>query len=364
MNTQNNPQFGNVGEAADAADQAAPANPEAALGTGFAQLSPDRVLDAVASLDLPVDGRLLALNSYENRVYQVGLDDAPPVIVKFYRAARWSDAAILEEHAFLDELAGQEIPAVPATRIHGSTLHHDGDLRFTLFVRRGGRAPELDDPQVLEWLGRFLGRIHAVGAARPFLHRPQLDIQSFGIETGQYLLEHDFIPPSLVSAYRSVWSQAIESVQAIFARVGPYTSLRLHGDCHGGNVMWTEVSGKGAEMRGGPHFVDFDDSRMGPAVQDLWMLLSGERADMLRQLGDILAGYEDFAEFNPNELQLVEALRTLRLIHYSAWLAKRWQDPAFPPAFPWFNTERYWQEKVLELREQVAAMSEPPLFYN
>ena len=334
------------------------------LGAGFASLSPERVLDALEALDLPVDGRLLALNSYENRVYQVGLEDKPPVIVKFYRPARWSDAAILEEHEFLAQLCEQEIPAVPATVINGKTLHHCFDLRFTLFARQGGRAPELDDPKVLEWLGRFLGRIHAVGQRQAFQHRPTLDIASVGIETGQFLLDHDFIPPTLLAAYRSVWQQAIESIEAAFARAGEYPLLRLHGDCHGGNVMWTETrtdAGHSNTIIGGPHFVDFDDSRMGPAMQDLWMLLSGERQDMQRQLCDILAGYEDFAEFDPAQLHLIEALRSLRMIHYSAWLAKRWQDPAFPPAFPWFNTERYWQEKILELREQVAIMSEPPL---
>ncbi|MBI3231057.1 MAG: serine/threonine protein kinase [Burkholderiales bacterium] len=332
------------------------------LGSGFASLSPERVLDAVESLGLPVDGRLLALNSYENRVYQVGLDDGPPIIAKFYRPARWSDEAILEEHAFLAQLHEAEIPAVPANIINGTTLHHCFDLRLALFPRQGGRAPEMDDPQVLEWLGRFLGRIHAVGSTQAFVHRPTLDIASFGIEPRQYLLEHDFIPLSLRSAYESVSSQALEAISAAFARAGDYPVIRLHGDCHGGNVMWTEMrKNSDNTMLGGPHFVDFDDARMGPAIQDLWMLLSGDRADMQRQLCDILAGYEDFAEFHPNQLQLIEALRTLRMLHYSAWLARRWQDPAFPPAFPWFNTERYWQEKILELREQVAIMSEPAL---
>jgi Ser/Thr protein kinase RdoA (MazF antagonist) len=222
-----------------------------------------------------------------------------------------------------------------------------------VFPRRGGRAPELDNSDTLEWLGRFLGRIHALGAAQPYRERPALDIDSFGIEPRDYLLAHDFIPPELKPAWQSVVGQALDGVRGCYQRAGKIEMLRLHGDCHAGNVLWTDA---------GPHFVDFDDSRMGPAIQDLWMLLSGERADMVRQLSDILAGYEDFREFDARELHLVEALRTLRLLHYSAWLARRWDDPAFPAAFPWFNTQRYWQDRILELREQVALMAEPPLW--
>jgi len=319
----------------------------------FAALDPDRVLDALASVGLHGDGRLLALNSYENRVYQVGIDDAKPVVVKFYRPGRWSDAAILEEHAFMAELQDKEIPVVPAQVIDGRTLHEFDGYRFAVFERHGGRAPELDRPEVLEWTGRFIGRIHAVGAVRPFAERPALNVATFGIESRDYLLAHGFIPPELVDAYRSIADQALTGVRRAFERAGDVTLLRLHGDCHGGNVLWTDA---------GPHFVDFDDARMGPAVQDLWMMLSGERGDMVRQLSDILAGYEDFCEFDPRQLHLVEALRTLRLMHYAAWLARRWDDPAFPAAFPWFNTQRYWQDRILELREQVALMDEPPLW--
>lgn len=319
----------------------------------YAELTPDRVLDAVESLDLRCDGRLLALNSYENRVYQVGQEEGPPLIAKFYRPERWSNGAILEEHAFTQELAGHEIPVVPPLTIHDQTLHEYGGFRFALFPRRGGRAPELDDPDTLEWLGRFMGRIHAVGAIRPFSERPALDIASFGEEPRDWLLEHDFIPPELLQPWQAIVAQALDGVRNCFERAGKVALIRLHGDCHAGNVLWTPE---------GPHFVDFDDSRMGPAVQDLWMLLSGERQEQVRQLADILAGYEDFCEFNPRELHLIEALRTLRLIHYSAWLARRWNDPAFPAAFPWFNTQRYWQERILELREQVALMAEPPLW--
>jgi Ser/Thr protein kinase RdoA (MazF antagonist) len=323
------------------------------IATSYQGLTPDHVLDAIDSLGMRSDGRLLALNSYENRVYQVGVEDGPPLVAKFYRPLRWSDAQILEEHAFVAELVEREIPVVPALAINGSTLQHYGGYRFAAFARRGGRAPELDDSHTLEWLGRFLGRIHAVGAARPYVERPALDIDSFGIEPRDYLLSHGFIPAELEAAWTSVVEQALEGVRGCYQRAGEVTMLRLHGDCHVGNVLWTDA---------GPHFVDFDDSRTGPAIQDLWMLLSGERADMVRQLSDILAGYEDFHEFDPRELHLIEALRTLRLLHYSAWLARRWDDPAFPAAFPWFNSQRYWQDRVLELREQVALMAEPPLW--
>lgn len=319
----------------------------------FSDLTPDTVLDALESVGLYGDGRLLALNSYENRVYQVGMEEGPPIVAKFYRPARWSDAAIREEHAFVQELAEREIPVVPALPLGGNTLNVFEGFRFAVFPRHGGRAPELEDSATLEWMGRFIGRIHAVGALQPFAARPALDVVTFGDESRDWLLAHDFIPVDLVDAYRSVVAQALDGVRRCYERAGDVRRLRLHGDCHCGNVLWTDD---------GPHFVDFDDSRTGPAIQDLWMLLSGERSDMVRQLSDLLAGYEDFFEFDPRELHLVEALRTLRLIHYSAWLARRWDDPAFPVAFPWFNTQRYWQDRILELREQVALMDEPPLW--
>ncbi|HWT71822.1 MAG TPA: serine/threonine protein kinase [Oxalicibacterium sp.] len=325
----------------------------ASASTSFFSLTPDCLLDALESVGLYSDGRLLALNSYENRVYQVGIDGGAPVIVKFYRPARWSDDAILEEHAFVDEMAAQEIPVVPAMSLDGKTLHRFQDFRFAVFPRHGGRAPELGDPATLEWMGRFIGRIHAVGGTRAFHHRPVLNVDTFGDGPRAYLLERDFIPPELLEAYRSVSAQALDGVRHCYARAADVRGLRLHGDCHVGNVLWTDA---------GPHFVDFDDARTGPAMQDLWMLLSGERAERVRQLSDLLAGYEDFMEFDPRELHLIEALRTLRLIHYSAWLAQRWDDPAFPVAFPWFNTLRYWQDRILELREQVALMDEAPLW--
>ncbi len=319
----------------------------------YAGLTPDCVLDALASVGMECDGRLLALNSYENRVYQAYREDAPPLVVKFYRPARWSDAAILEEHAFVAELAARELPVVaPLAGPGGATLHTFGGFRFAVYPRCGGRAPELEDPETLRWMGRFVGRIHAVGALEPFAARPALDVATFGDEPRDYLLAHGFIPPDLDAAWRAVATLALAGARRAYDRAGKVALLRLHGDCHAGNVLWNES---------GPHFVDFDDARMGPAVQDLWMLLAGEREAMQIQLGHVLAGYEDFLEFDDRELHLLEALRTLRLLHYSAWIARRWHDPAFPAAFPWFNTQRYWQDRILELREQVALMDEPPL---
>jgi Ser/Thr protein kinase RdoA (MazF antagonist) len=315
-------------------------------------LTPDAILDAVESVGHRCDGRLLALNSYENRVYQVGIEDSTPLVAKFYRPARWTDAQILEEHAFAIDLAAREIPVV-APCVQGATsLHSFAGFRFSLFPKRGGRAPELDRAEVREWMGRFLGRIHAVGAIAPYRHRPTLDCASFGHTPRDWLLAHDFIPADLREAYASVSAQALAGVEACYARAGEVAHIRLHGDCHGGNVLYTDQ---------GPHFVDFDDSRMGPAIQDLWMLVSGTRDEMAAGLRDVVEAYEEFADFNRRELHLLEALRTLRLIHYAAWLAQRWGDPAFPLAFPFFNTQRYWQDRILELREQIAAMEEGPL---
>lgn len=323
--------------------------------TPFATLTPDTLLDALESVGLRPDGRLLALNSYENRVYQAYMDEGAPRVVKFYRAARWTDAAIVEEHAFSAELAAGELPVVAPLVIEGRTLHHHGDLRFAVFPRQGGRAPEFERSETLEWMGRFIGRIHAIGGLRPFRERGDIGVRSFGEEPRDFLRRGGFVPRDIAEVYFGLVDHALDGVRRCYDRAGDVATLRLHGDCHAGNVLWVEGEG------GGPWFVDFDDSRMGPAIQDLWMLLSGDRADQSRQLGDVLAGYEDFREFDARELHLVEALRTLRLIHYAGWLARRWDDPAFPAAFPWFNTQRYWEERVLELREQIALMQEPPL---
>lgn len=317
----------------------------------FARLDPGTILDALDAAGWLADGRLLALNSYENRVYQVGLDDGGMVVAKFYRPGRWSDAQIDEEHAFAAELAAAEVPVVAPIARDGRTLHHHLGYRFAVFPRRGGRAPELDAPGVREWLGRFIARIHAVGATRRFALRPALDPASHGREPRDWLAAHAAIPDSLRPAWTTVIDRCLDAVERAFD-AAPYATLRLHGDCQGGNLLWTDD---------GPHFVDLDDARSGPAVQDLWMLLSGDPESMARQLADVLRGYRDFMDFDRRELALIEPLRTLRLIHYSAWIARRWDDPAFPVAFPWFGTERYWQDRILELREQLGAMDEPPL---
>ncbi len=324
----------------------------------FADLTPDAVLDAIDSTGLVSTGTLLPLNSYENRVFQIGVEDGAHlfVVAKFYRPARWSDAQILEEHAFTQELADAEVPAVPPLALDGRTLHGRGSFRFALYPRRGGRAPEIEDRDVRIWLGRFIGRIHAVGGRQRFLHRPALDVETFGDEPGAYLIDSGWVPHELRDVYAGVVAQALAEVRRCYERAGAVRTIRLHGDVHVGNVLWTDSG-----PQPGPHFVDFDDSRMGPAVQDLWMLLSGTRTEMQSQLADVLVGYEDFAEFERRELHLVEALRTLRLVHYSAWIARRWDDPAFPAAFPWFDSPRYWEARILELREQIAAMQEPPL---
>jgi Ser/Thr protein kinase RdoA (MazF antagonist) len=303
------------------------------------------VLDAVAAAGLRPDGRLLGLNSYENRVYQVGLEDNSAVVAKFYRPGRWSDAQIDEEHAFARELAEREVPVVAP--LH--SLHH-ADFRVAIYPRRGGRPPELDNPKTLEWIGRFIARIHAVGAAKKFKHRETLNQKTFGHEQRAWLLAHDFIPADLLDAWKAITEQALSLIDEAF-KISLKT-IRLHGDCHPGNILWTDD---------GPHFVDLDDARMGPAIQDLWMLLSGDRAAMTRQLSDVERGYRDFMRLDRRELQLIEPLRTLRLLNYSAWIARRWDDPAFPAAFPWFNTQRYWQDRILELREQIALMTEPPV---
>ena len=345
-------------------------------------LTPDLILDAVEQTGLRCDGRLLALNSFENRVYQVGIEDSQPLVAKFYRPDRWFQAAILEEHAFALELAAAELPVVAPLRDEdipgaplrneqmpsgtrredgaadapqapaGVTLREHGGFAFALYPRQRGRAPELEDPDTLTWMGRFIGRIHAIGALRPFQHRPALDVQTFGEEPAAFLLEQGLIPADLRAAYETLVRQVLDQARACFEQAGRVSHIRLHGDCHAGNVLWDDE---------GPHFVDLDDARSGPAAQDLWMLLSGERAAMEVQLGAVLRGYREFHDFNPRELHLIEALRTLRLIHYSGWLARRWEDPTFPVNFPWFNTQRYWQDQILSLREQAALMQEPPL---
>ncbi|HWP94660.1 MAG TPA: serine/threonine protein kinase [Gammaproteobacteria bacterium] len=315
-------------------------------------LAPERVLDCVESLGLRCDGRLFALNSYENRVYQVGIEDAEPLVAKFYRPGRWTDEAILEEHAFVNELAALEIPAVAPLSFGGRTLHHHAGYRFALFPRRGGRTPDLEHPDELEWLGRFLGRLHAVGAARPFRHRPLLDAARQCEEAIATLLALGGMPDYIRPAWTVAAQELAQGIVAVFEQVGPLNRLRLHGDCHPGNLLWTDA---------GPHFVDFDDCLAGPAVQDVWMLLGGSREEMTFRLRHLLAGYTRFHAFDRAGLGLIEPLRGLRILGHAAWIARRWTDPAFPLAFPWFGTPRYWEEQVHTLREQLTRLTEPPL---
>lgn len=318
----------------------------------YDRLTPDVIIAAVESLGRYCDRRILGLNSYENRVYQVGMEDGPPLIAKFYRPGRWSDTAIREEHDFALELAAEEIPVVPPQMHQGATLFEHAGFRFAVFERRGGHWPELQTRDDRAWMGRFLGRLHAVGRRQRFRHRERIDIRRLGRDSRDYLLHGQWIPAHLEAAYDSLTRDLLEHIEAAFDQARGAAELRLHGDCHRGNVLWTDS---------GPHFVDLDDCVMGPALQDLWMLLSGSREEMSEQLAQLLEGYTQFSDFDPRELALTESLRTLRMIHYAAWLARRWSDPAFPHAFPWFEEPRYWERHVLELREQLAAIEEGPL---
>lgn len=320
----------------------------------YAGLSPDDVLNAVEQFGLLCDGRLLALNSYENRVYRVGLDDGTSVVAKFYRPQRWSDAAILEEHSFTLELAELEIPVVAPQAFDDKTLLHTEHFRLAIFPNRGGRAPDLEDFDQLEMMGRFMGRIHRVGQMQGFQHRPELSIDSFGYAARDVVLQSGFIPPYLLQAYESLTKQLLEEAASCYQRAGDTQMIRCHGDCHPSNILWTDD---------GPHIVDFDDARMAPAVQDIWMFLSGDRMEMTAALDAVLSGYTEFCEFDGRQLHLIEALRTLRLIHYYGWLTKRWEDPAFKMAFPWFNTQSCWEDHIQSLREQASLLHEAPLHW-
>jgi Ser/Thr protein kinase RdoA (MazF antagonist) len=315
--------------------------------TPYANLHPNLILDAIESIGLHCTGSLASLNSYENRVYQIGIEDAAPLIAKFYRPGRWDDATILEEHQFALELQEHEIPVIaPCIAENGKTLHTFEEFRFALFPRRGGRALELDSLDQLEWMGRFIGRLHAVGACKPFLHRPPIDIHTHGFYAYNFLIENNFIPAHLIKDYQTTVEIVLNKIAESFDRAGEIKSIRLHGDMHAGNVLWNDT---------GPHIVDLDDCVSGPAMQDIWMLLSGDDAEARLQLDFILEGYREFHDFNVRELHLIEALRSLRLLQYSAWLANRWQDPAFPRSFPWFNTPHYWEEQLGILNDQIHA---------
>lgn len=319
----------------------------------FAALSPDAIISAVEAAGFACDGRILALGSYENRVFQVGLEDAEPVVVKFYRPGRWTDEAIAEEHAFARELASAEIPVIAPLEPPRRDALGEGPVpmyagfRLAFYPRRGGQWPELGTPDDRQWIGRFLGRIHMVGAVRPFQYRARLSPQAMGRDSVSWLLAGDFIPDYIRHRYQRIAGELLDTVEACFEAAGPVRYLRIHGDCHRNNVLWTAA---------GPHFVDLDDCMMGPAVQDLWMLLAGSAAEMRVQLAEILEGYSQFANFDPGEAALIEPLRALRMVHYAAWLARRWHDPAFPRAFPWFGEARYWERHAAELEEQLGVM--------
>ena len=318
------------------------------------------MLDALDGVGLRGDGRLLQLNSYENRVFQVMLEDGGAVVAKFYRPGRWTDGQITEEHVFAASLAAAEVPVVaPLALADGNSLAHalvgGQDFRLAAYPMRAGHGPELDDPATLRWLGRCLGRLHLVGAQQPFLQRRRLDAQTFGHDALARLLALDVIPPAQLDPWCSVCTQALVAVDAALGAT-PHTLLRLHGDCHPGNILWRDVGD-----RGGPQLVDLDDAVMGPAIQDVWMLLSGDHQAMRSQLVAVLQGYRQFRPFDLRELALIEPLRTLRMVHHSAWLAERWTDPAFPVAFPWFGTASYWGQQTIQLREQIEAMDQPPL---
>jgi Ser/Thr protein kinase RdoA (MazF antagonist) len=317
----------------------------------FAGLTPELVLDAAAWAGLEPDGRLFALNSYENRVYQLGAGERT-LVLKFYRPQRWSDAQILEEHAFTLELAAAELPVAAPLTVAGTTLPRFGDYRFAAFPFLRGRAPELDAPEARQMLGRTLARLHQVGARQPFLARPQISIERLGWTARTQVLEGELLPERLHERYASVSGALLERVEAAFTAVGAVAQIRLHGDCHLGNLLWNEQ---------GPVFVDLDDCASGPRVQDLWMMLSGSAPEQQRQWQELLEGYRQFADFDFAQLRLIEPLRALRMLHHGAWVAHRWGDPAFPRAFPWFGEERYWEGYLQDLLEQGEQIEDPPL---
>ncbi len=314
----------------------------------FEKLTPDFILDAVDSLGFLTDGRILTLNSYENRVYQIGIEDSVPVIAKFYRPERWTREQILEEHHFCFELQDAELPVVPPKLIDGESLFQIDEFFVALFERKGGHAPELDNLDNLFTLGRFLGRIHLIGQAKPFEHRPQLNPQTFGFEKAQYVIEKA-IPFELKTAYSSLVNDVLKLVEHQWQLVEDIKFIRTQGDCHPGNILWRDEN---------PHFIDFDDARMAPAIQDLWMLLSGDRTSRIKQLSEVLEGYQEFCDFDYREIALIEPLRALRMIQHTAWIAERWSDPAFPQAFPQFDSVNYWEQHILDLRAQFAELQE------
>ena len=318
----------------------------------FDALDPGAVLSAAESIGLEPSGRLFALNSYENRVYQLGDEEGALWVLKFYRPARWSDAQIAEEHTFTFEMAEAELPVAAPLRRDGRSLFVHRRLRFAAFPYLAGRAPELDDPATLTLLGRTLARMHAIGATARFAHRPALTVERLGEQARERVMDSGFVPDALGEQYARVSEQAIGRVRQAFDAFGPLPAVRIHGDCHAGNILWRV---------NGPLFVDLDDCMSGPRVQDLWMFLAGNAANQQATWAALMEGYELFGEFDFAELTLVEALRTLRILHHAAWIAQRWSDPAFPRAFPWFADARFWERHISDLFEQLAAMDDPPI---
>jgi Ser/Thr protein kinase RdoA (MazF antagonist) len=318
----------------------------------FSGLTPEVVLDAAAAFGLDPDGRLFALNSYENRVYQLGTGDDGQLVLKFYRPGRWSEAQIAEEHQFTAELAAAELPVAAPLAIGGASLLRYREFRFAAFPWMHGRAPELDAPEARQLLGRGIARLHQIGATQPFAARPSISVQRLGWEARAQVLASDLLPEALRERYSSVSGALLERVTAAFSAAAPLQSIRIHGDCHLGNLLWDEH---------GPLFVDLDDCAMGPRVQDLWMMLSGSSAEQQRQWQELLEGYQQFADFEFRELTIIEPLRALRMLHHAGWVVSRWTDPAFPRAFPWAAEPRYWEGYLNDLLEQHAAIDEPPL---
>ncbi len=318
----------------------------------FKSLSPDTIIDGLESAGFNVDSGLLALNSYENRVYQFHDENLTKYVTKFYRPQRWKLAQIQEEHDFSFELDEHELPIVAPLKINGTSLFEHQGYHFAVFPCRGGRIFEVDNLNQLEWMGRFVGRIHAVAAQEPFVHRPSFNVDEMLYQTSETIEQSNFVPNVLHKPFFTILEQVVEVAAKQYQASDKIEQIRLHGDCHAGNILWRDE---------GPHFVDLDDCRTGPAIQDLWMMLSGDRQQQLLQIDTLLTGYEEFFSFESSQLVLIESLRTMRVVNYMAWLCMRWQDPAFPRNFPWFNTEKYWEQQILMLKEQMSALQQPPL---
>ncbi len=319
----------------------------------FLSLGPNEILTILELAGYDTDGCITALNSYENRVYRIGLHEQAPIVVKFYRPKRWSDETIQEEHVYTQELVEQELPVIaPIVSSNGNTLLHDGAYRFAVYPCVGGRPPELDNSEHLKMIGRFIARIHSIGETDSFQHRPEISLESYVLQASDYLITNQFLPPELEYTYKTIIEDIVQRIEGVLTNIGDVQQLRLHGDAHPGNILWYDEK---------PMILDFDDARTGPAIQDIWMFLSGDRQYMTARLYDFLEGYTEFRHFNTKELGLIEVLRTYRLIYFAAWIARRWTDPAFPLAFPHFNSQKYWEEHILNLREQAALLEEPPL---